>query len=97
MLALNLVNVYYTQSLKTADCKSALRTALGVYTVYIRNKHSRNLGKLGQEEAKTLIDYTSQKSGSAEEKAEKRYITDDKVKFYVSEAKTEIVRWMSLF
>ena len=29
--------------------------------------------------------------------AEKRYTTDDKVKFYVSEAKTEIVRWMFLF
>ncbi|TAE36648.1 MAG: hypothetical protein EAZ70_10660 [Runella slithyformis] len=53
--------------------------------------------KLGQEEARTLIDYISQKSGITEEKAEKRYTTDDKVKFYVSEAKTEIVRWMFLF
>ena len=53
--------------------------------------------KLGEQEAKTLLEYIDKKSGITEDRADKRYATDDKVKFYISEAKTEIVRWMFLF
>ncbi len=53
--------------------------------------------KLGEKEAKALLEYIDLKSGITEDRADKRYSTDDKVKFYISEAKTEIVRWMFVF
>jgi hypothetical protein len=49
--------------------------------------------KLGEKEAEYIIDFINSKAESLKNEAKERFVTDEKVRMYISDAKNELLKW----